>query len=309
MAKVTICLPVYNCEDSIDAAIGSALQQSFTDFECLVVDNASTDSTIDHVMAFDDPRVRVIRNSENVGPNANHNICIQHARGDLIQFLHGDDLLLRDCLACLVPTFDDPRVGLAFARRRIQSTDYGWSGRFADLQTPLEPLDPVNDGVSIIRKYVDNGSKGNWIGEPTSVMVRKSLLMEVGGFSPELLYSDDMDLWLRILARSHAAWVDSELSVRTQDETTLTILYAATDAAWLDRLWILTGLACNRDLDRKIRLKARWQWVVAVLKKAVRAQQAPRGLRRMKNKQLSRHIWLSLNGYSRSNIAPGAEVP
>lgn len=180
MPKVTICVPVYNCEDSIDAAIASALEQTYSDFECLVVDNASTDSTVDRVMAFKDPRIRVIRNTENVGPNANHNICIEHARGDLIQFLHSDDRLLPGCLAHLVPMFDDPRVGLAFARRRIESSDSGWVSHFAELHTPLEPLEAINDGMSIIRKYVDEGGRGNWIGEPTSVMVRTSLLREVG---------------------------------------------------------------------------------------------------------------------------------
>ncbi|GFG54421.1 hypothetical protein CQY20_00900 [Mycolicibacterium agri] len=295
MPKVTICVPVYNCEDSIDAAIASALEQTYSDFECLVVDNASTDSTVDRVMAFKDPRIRVIRNTENVGPNANHNICIEHARGDLIQFLHSDDRLLPGCLAHLVPMFDDPRVGLAFARRRIESSDSGWVSHFAELHTPLEPLEAINDGMSIIRKYVDEGGRGNWIGEPTSVMVRTSLLREVGGFSTELRYSDDMELWLRILARSDAAWVDAELSVRTQEETTLTILYATTDAAWLDRPWILSGLARNRDLDPAIRMKARRLWAVAVLKKAIRAQQAPRAIRRTKNQQLGRHVRMSLS--------------
>jgi len=301
MPRVTICLPVYNCEQSIDASIASALEQSYGDFECLVVDNASTDSTLDHVMAFNDPRIRVMRNNENVGPNENHNICIKHARGALIQFLHSDDRLLPDCLARLVPTFGNPRVGLAFARRRIESSNSGWASRFAELHTPLEPLEQINNGVNIIRKYVDKGAKGNWIGEPTSVMVRRSVLMEVGGFRPELRYSDDMELWLRILARSDAAWVDAELSVRTQEETTLTILYATTDAAWLDRVWILSGLACNQDLERSIRMKARRQWVVAISKKAIRVQLGPREIRRAKNKQLGRHVRQSLSSNPPSN--------
>ena len=53
--RVTICVPVYNCERFIDACLASALEQSFSDFECLVIDNASTDSTFDRVMALTIP--------------------------------------------------------------------------------------------------------------------------------------------------------------------------------------------------------------------------------------------------------------
>ncbi|SDE15827.1 glycosyltransferase family 2 protein [Rhodococcus tukisamuensis] len=303
MPRVTVCVPAYNCERTIDTCLASALQQSYSDFECLVIDNASTDSTFDRVMAYKDPRIRALRNAENIGPSANHNRCIQHASGDLIQFLHSDDRLLPDCLSRLVPAFDDPRVGLAFARRRIESSDEKWIELFGTLHTQLEPLEYVNDGTNIIRKYVNKGSNGNWIGEPTSVMVRRSTLMEVGGFSSELRYSADIELWLRILARSDAAWVDSELSVRVQNEGTLTALFAKNDEAWLDRLWTLSGLARNRDLERRIRIKARRQWIISVLKKGVRAQLAPAEIRPMKYKQLGRHIRQSLNADPSSNNA------
>lgn len=292
--KVTICVPAYNCEHTIETSIASALEQSFGDFECLVVDNASTDATVDRVLSLDDGRIRVLRNAENIGPIANHNRCIKQARGDLIQFLHSDDRLLPDCLSRLVPSFSDHRVGLAFARRQIESSDPRWTIWIGTLHTPLEPLAGINDGMSIVRRYVDRGSKGNWIGEPTSVMIRRSALMEVGGFNTRQRSYSDMELWLRILARYDAAWVDAELSVRVQHEDTLTALYEDTDEAWLDRPWILAALAHDRHLDPGIRSKAWRQWVVAALKKAVRAQQAPGDLRRTKYKQLSRHVRESL---------------
>ena len=293
--RVTICVPVYNCERFIDACLKSALDQSYSDFECLVFDNASTDSTFDRVMAFDDPRIRVLRNTENIGAIANENRCIEEAKGQLIQFLHGDDRLLPDCLSRLVPTFDDPSVGLAFARRRIESRDPKWATLIGTLHTPLEPLGHVNDGKNIVRRYVDSGTKGNWIGEPTSVMLRRSVLMEVGGFDSRPRSYCDMELWLRVLARSNAAWVDSELSVRTQHSENLSALLESTDAAWLDRGWILLMLARNRDLDRKIRMKAGRQWIVAAIKNCVHAQLAPRGFRRTRFRQLGRHVRESLS--------------
>lgn len=299
MPAVTMCIPVYNSERSIDACLESVFEQTYQDFECLVVDNSSTDSTVQHVKAFDDPRIRLLENAENIGPIANHNRCIRLARSELIQFVHGDDRLLPNCLAQLVPAFTDRRVGLAFARRRIESSNPKWGVLIGTLHTPLEPLDDVNDGMGIVRRYVDEGSRGNWIGEPTSVMLRRSLLTEVGGFSIEQRSYSDMDLWLRVLARSDAAWVDRELSVRVQHDDTLTAQYDATDEAWLDRLWILSSLATNDDLDRPTRTKARRQWIVAVLKKSVRAQLAPSGCRMAKFRQLARHMRLAPSTTSR----------
>jgi len=292
--KVTICIPTYNCHDTVATSIESALSQSFDDFECLIVDNASTDATLETVLGLRDPRMRVHRNPQNLGPIANHNECIRRADGELIQFLHSDDRLLPDCLSRLVPTFDNERVGLAFARRRIESDDPRWELWIGNLHTHIVPLSAVNDGMSVVRRYVAAGSKGNWIGEPTSVMIRRSALLEVGGFNTRQRSYSDMELWLRILARFDAAWVDAELSVRVQHDDTLTAQYETSDEAWLDRPWILAGLAHDRHLDRDIRLRAWGQWAVAAAKKVVRAQQAPRTVRRAKYAQLGQHIHESL---------------
>lgn len=306
MPKVTICVPTYNCENTIEACLASAMQQSYRDFECLVVDNASTDSTFDRVLALGDPRVRAVRNPVNIGPNANHNRCIQLATGELIQFLHSDDLLFPDCLSRLVPTFADPRVGLAFAPRRIEPPDTEWAHLFGTLHTPLEPLQPVNGGRGIIRKYVGEGTFGNWIGEPTSVMVRRSALLEVGGFRSELRYADDMDLWIRILARYDAAWIDTELSLRTENDAMLTAGYSRADEAWMDRLWILSGITHNGDIDRRVRMKARLQWIDALLRRGLRVQLLPRSIRRSRNRQLRQHL---LRSMSEKQVPAGARAP
>jgi hypothetical protein len=208
----------------------------------------------------------------------------------LIQFLHADDRLLPDCLSRLAPTFDAPNVGLAFARRQIDCPDPRFVAALSDLHKPLEPLSAVNDGPAIVRKWVHNGSVGNWLGEPTSVMLRRTLLNQVGGFDPVQRYASDIDLWLRILARSDAAWVDQELAVRVQHADTLTSLYSQTDEAWLDREWTLAGLARNKDVDPRVRRTVRRQWLVAIAKKSVRATLTPGSARLTKFRQLGTHV-------------------
>ena len=119
MPKVSVCIPVYNSADTVARSITSVLSQSYQDFECVVVDDHSADSTVEKVEAFTDERVRIVRNESNIGVVGNHNECLRQARGELIQFVHGDDWLLPGCLERLVPTFEGHNVGLAFAPRHV----------------------------------------------------------------------------------------------------------------------------------------------------------------------------------------------
>ena len=80
-------LPVYNGADYLAEAIDSILKQSFEDFELLIQDNASTDATgeICRAYAASDPRVRYVRNPQNVGAAGNYNLVFERARGSLLQ--------------------------------------------------------------------------------------------------------------------------------------------------------------------------------------------------------------------------------
>ena len=177
---------MYNGAATVERSIESVLAQSYRDFECVVVDNNSTDATVEKVAAFTDQRVRLVRNKTNIGLVGNHNKCVQVARGQLIQFVHSDDWLLPQCLEKLVPAFDAPNVGIAFARRRVETTDASWKARYGRLDGPLQPLSAVNDGRELVRRYLAAGGDGNPIGEPTSVMVRRETLIAAGGFRPEV---------------------------------------------------------------------------------------------------------------------------
>lgn len=88
----SVCIPTHNQAHSLAAPIRSALKQDYLDFELLVCDNASTDDTREVVQQFDDRRIRAIYWPELVSMYANHNRCVDNARGEWITFLHSDDL-------------------------------------------------------------------------------------------------------------------------------------------------------------------------------------------------------------------------
>jgi len=89
--KISIICRTYNQEKFIGKAIQSVLNQSYTDWELIVINDASTDRTHEEILKFQDDRIRVIKNPENKGPLANLNIGIESAKGEYIAILDGDD--------------------------------------------------------------------------------------------------------------------------------------------------------------------------------------------------------------------------
>jgi glycosyltransferase involved in cell wall biosynthesis len=90
--RVTVFIPVYDRERFIGDAIRSVLAQTFTDFELLVIDDGSSDASAAVVAAFDDPRVRLVRNDRNLGIPRTRNRALELARGEYLANLDSDDL-------------------------------------------------------------------------------------------------------------------------------------------------------------------------------------------------------------------------
>ena len=101
MPRVSVIMPAYNSEKTISEAISSVLGQTFADFELIIVNDCSTDGTIEIINGFaeSDPRIIVINNDENSGVSYSRNAAIAAARGEWIAFLDSDDMWREDKLA------------------------------------------------------------------------------------------------------------------------------------------------------------------------------------------------------------------
>lgn len=97
MTKISVILPVFNEEKYIKDAVSSVLNQSFDDFELIVVNDGSTDSTLDIIESVDDNRIRLISQT-NMGPGASRNAALKIASGDYVMFIDGDDIYCPDAL-------------------------------------------------------------------------------------------------------------------------------------------------------------------------------------------------------------------
>lgn len=124
--RLSIGLPVYNGERYLRFALDSILNQTYSDFELLINDNASTDTTglICQEYAARDPRVRYFRNVENVGAAANFNMVFERARGEYFKWAAADDIISPMFLeACMTVLERDPSVVLAYTKvDRIDSS-------------------------------------------------------------------------------------------------------------------------------------------------------------------------------------------
>jgi len=93
--KVTVLMPVYNGEQYLREAIESILTQSFTDFEFLIINDGSTDSSVEIIESYDDPRIRLIHNEANLKLVATLNKGVDLARGEYIARMDCDDISLQ----------------------------------------------------------------------------------------------------------------------------------------------------------------------------------------------------------------------
>ena len=138
--QVTIGLPVYNGARYLEAAIQSILNQTYENFELLISDNASTDSTRDICLAFAarDKRVVYHRQERNIGAGPNHNFCGRRASGKYFRWASDDDLLEPGYLAkCIVPLEREPDAVLCHSQTRIiGDKGEGIAAHLAGLDSP-----------------------------------------------------------------------------------------------------------------------------------------------------------------------------
>lgn len=189
---ITVLMCVHNDRNYIAAAARSILQQTFEDFEFLIIDDGSTDGTAELLDGLDDPRIRLYRNPANLGLTRSLNIGLDAARGSFIARMDGDDLSEPDRLDCQLRFMQDhPEVGLVGSSRTLIDE----AGRTIAVATVVE------DDLSIRHKSL----LGNPFAHP-SMMLRADLLRSRGlRYDESYQTAQDYDLWVRMLALTAGA--------------------------------------------------------------------------------------------------------
>lgn len=235
---VSVIIPTFNRAHLVTEAVDSVLCQSYTDFELLVVDDGSTDDTVDRLAGYEG-RIRLYR-QKNRGPSAARNAGIRHAQGQYICFLDSDDLWLKDKL----------RAQMDLVAQNLQVkvcyTEEVW----------------IRRGVRVNPKKKHRKYSG-WILEkmlplclvsPSSVLIAREVFDRVGLFDESLPACEDYDLWLRIGLHYPIVLIDQPLIIKRGGHAD-----QLSRKLWgLDRYRVraLQKLLAHEDLDEHIRAAA-----------------------------------------------------
>lgn len=201
---ISIIIPLYNKNQSIIKTVGAVLKQSFTDFELLIVDDGSTDNSLNVVKRFKDGRIRLIA-QENGGVSSARNTGIKNAKYEWIAFLDADDHWHKDFLKNVYGIIIKNEIELI-------TTD------FEKLDGKGKTIKKFISGVKGKVNFFDVSSSLGWhIVNMSAFCTTKEALLQIGGFNPAISHGEDMEVIEKIAKRGDVYLINKILSFYVQD--------------------------------------------------------------------------------------------
>jgi glycosyltransferase involved in cell wall biosynthesis len=182
---ISVVLTSYNRRHILPRAIASVLAQTGVDFELIIVDDASTDDSSRYLATLNDPRVNVIVSACNVGPSAVRNLGLAAARADVVSFLDSDDVYRPQRLAVCLAALADPDVVCVLSSSLTATRDTPREARMPEVTLAA----PAFEWALICDLFPV---------ESSGMTVRRGPALAVGGFCPELRFSEDRELLIRM---------------------------------------------------------------------------------------------------------------
>ncbi|MFB2881907.1 glycosyltransferase [Floridanema aerugineum] len=187
MPLISVIIPVYNGEKTIQETVESVLNQTFKDWELIIINDGSQDATLDIVSRIEDPRIKVF-SYPNAGLATSRNRGIDRASGEFISFLDADDLWTADKLELQLK---------ALQENSQAAVAYSWTDLIDESSKFIRPSSHITANGDVYARlllvnFLENGS---------NPLICKQALTEVGGFDESLSGAADWDLWLRLAVR------------------------------------------------------------------------------------------------------------
>ena len=181
MSAISVYIPTKNRLTLLSRAVASVQSQTFSDWECIIVDDGSSDGTWNYLQTLQagDPRFRPLRNSVSAGACTARNQAVDHAQSDLITGLDDDDVFMPSRLETLVKAFS-PSISMVSANDAIVGTSRG--------------AFPTNRPQKSTLKHI---LRRNTVGN--QALMRRDQFLQVGGFREGLKSSQDYELWIRMI--------------------------------------------------------------------------------------------------------------
>ncbi|MBD1847511.1 glycosyltransferase [Cyanobacteria bacterium FACHB-63] len=186
MPEISVIIPAFNSEKTVQETIQSVLNQTFTDLEVIVVDDGSKDSTLNVVSSIPDSRVKAF-SYENAGVSTSRNRGFFHATGEYVSFLDADDLWTPNKLEAQYEALQaNPQAAVAYSW-----VDYiDQNGKFFYAGNHITASGNIYEKL-LLHNLLENGS---------NPLIRRQAFADTGGFDPTLSGVADWDMWLRLAA-------------------------------------------------------------------------------------------------------------
>lgn len=206
---ISIVIPVFNKEDYLDRCLRSILRQDYTQFEVIVIDDASTDNSYAKISNFSDKRIVLIKNKINRGVSSTRNYGITIARSKIVALMDADDEWLPNHLINLVKLFKNyPDANLwvsGYQKNRLNS-----------------PIKDTTETRSIsFEEYLDNRLDNIPIAWTSAVLLNKKLFTRNDIFAPGLSHGEDQAVWMEMCMSGYIAKSNKVTAIYHKSEHSL----------------------------------------------------------------------------------------
>lgn len=241
--KVSVCIPCYNHGRFVGEAIQSVLDQTFADFELIVVDDHSSDNSESIIRNFSDKRIKLFRNDRNIGRVKNINKCLSLALGEYISILPSDDLYASTSLEKRVKILDsNPKIGLVYSC--VEHID---ENGFALKKYCYSDRDYIRSGEEEFKSLMFR----NYMPAPT-VMVRRECYASLGTFNEAVTGHSDWEMWLRItLNNFDVAFIAQPLAYEREHSGNVSNYYRLTNLAGMNKYRAVKTVFSNLPKEKK----------------------------------------------------------
>jgi glycosyltransferase involved in cell wall biosynthesis len=252
LMKVSVVIPTFNRGYILADALRSALEQSYSNIEILVIDDGSTDNTREIVEQFDGQRIRYIRHDKNRGCSAAYNTGIAAATGQLIAFLDSDDIWKTNYLETLVAFLArHPEADLVFCDTEIKSENGNIPSLIALMKSFSKVLRENPGGKEHIIKgrqmYVCLLEEVPI--KPTAVLVKREMFERAGNFDEAWPSGTDWDLFLRFSHIACFGYINIPLVIQRRTSDATHQIFAEEDKVFLLSVFLKEKAKLERDQE------------------------------------------------------------
>ena len=197
--KFSIVIPLYNKAGYVVSTLKSVLKQTYTDFEIIIIDDASADNSLKEVRKLEDTRIRIIEHEKNLGLSATRNTGILNAKNDYIAFLDADDCWYAsflESIALLIEKFPDEGVFATFYEENFKGK----------IISPKIKIPDHKKGTSFLIKNFFELNMGKLILTQSCLVAKKEVLKSINGYDIAVTFAEDIDFYIRCFSKHKLAY-------------------------------------------------------------------------------------------------------